>query len=129
MRSEAVNSENVQVGDIVVVVRNGSKALLGKHAKVKGKMTFTVIGAFMTGIRSEHSGFINTLLSTQLFDSEIEKNMGATINQITGGMFKSMKFFFPKDDEQEIIGNFFDSLDRLITLHQREQKYFKWKGC
>ena len=73
VRSEVVSSENVQVGDITVVVRNGSKALIGKHAKIRENMYSTVIGAFMTGIRSEHSSFINALLSTQSFDSEIKK--------------------------------------------------------
>ena len=120
VNSEVVNSENVQVGDIAVVVRNGSRTLIGKHAKIKENMPFTVIGAFMMGIRSEHSAFINALLSTQLFDKEIEKNMGATINQITGGMFKSMEFFFQKDAEQELIGKYFENLDNLITLHQRK---------
>ncbi|WP_293719956.1 restriction endonuclease subunit S [uncultured Phascolarctobacterium sp.] len=120
VRSEVVSSENVQVGDITVVVRNGSKALIGKHAKIRENMYSTVIGAFMTGIRSEHSSFINALLSTQSFDSEIKKNMGATINQITGGMFKRMKFFFPENAEQEIIGQCFDSIDNLITLRQNK---------
>ena len=120
VNSDVVNSDNVQVGDIAVVVRNGSKALIGKHAKIKENMPFTVIGAFMTGIRSEQSAFINALLSTSLFDKEVEKNMGATINQITGGMFKSMEFRFPQKAEKELIGEYFDHLDHLITLHQRK---------
>ena len=120
VKSDVVNSDNVQVGDIAVVVRNGSKALIGKHAKIKENMPFTVIGAFMTGIRSEQSAFINALLNTQLFDNEVEKNMGATINQITAGMFKSMEFMFPTKSEQQIIGEYFEHLDNLITLHQRK---------
>ena len=123
VNSDVVNSDNVQVGDIAVVVRNGSKALIGKHAKIKENMPFTVIGAFMTGIRSEQSAFINALLSTSLFDKEVEKNMGATINQITGGMFKSMEFRFPQKAEKELIGEYFDHLDHLITLHQRKFVY------
>lgn len=116
-----VNSENVQAGDIVVVVRNGSRALIGKHAEIKGFRPNTVIGAFMTGIRTEHSSFVNALLNTPLFDKEIEMNMGATINQITGYMFSKMSFLVPTPEEQDTIGNFFRQLDNLITLHQREQ--------
>lgn len=63
--SSIVNSSNVQKEDIVVVVRNGSRDLIGKHAQVKSDMVNTVIGAFMTGIRSEKSNFINALLDTQ----------------------------------------------------------------
>ena len=44
-----VNSKNVEVGDIAVVVRNGSRSLIGKHAQIKNRMDNTVIGAFMTG--------------------------------------------------------------------------------
>ena len=50
-------SENVREGDIIVVVRNGSRALIGKHAQIKASMPSTVIGAFMSGMRSEHSSF------------------------------------------------------------------------
>lgn len=48
----AVNSEYVRLGDIIVVVRNGSRNLIGKHALTKKKINNTVIGAFMTGIRT-----------------------------------------------------------------------------
>ena len=115
-----VNSENVQDGDIIVVVRNGSRALIGKHAEIKGFKPNTVIGAFMTGIRSEHSSFVNALLNTPRFDSEVAMNMGATINQITGYMFSKMEFLIPDPKEQDAIGDSFRQLDSLITFHQRK---------
>ena len=115
-----VNSEKVKIGDIIVVVRNGSRALIGKHAQIKQSMPNTVIGAFMTGIRSQCSSFTNALLNTQHFDEEISANMGATINQITGYMFSKMKFCVPTPREQIIVGKFFEHLDNLITLHQRK---------
>lgn len=115
-----VNSENVHDGDIIVVVRNGSRTLIGKHAEIKGLMPNTVIGAFMTGIRSEHPSFLNSLLSTPHFDKEIERNMGATINQITGYMFSKMEFMIPSSKEQDAIGEYFKRISNLITLHQRK---------
>ena len=117
---QVVNSENVKVGDIVVVVRNGSRSLIGKHAQIKAFMPNTVIGAFMTGIRSECPEFTNALLNTSRFEEEIAMNMGATINQITGYMFSKMEFKVPCLDEQKKIGKYFEKLDHLITLHQRE---------
>ena len=120
INNNVVNSNNVLVGDIIVVVRNGSKALIGKHAQIKQAMNNTVIGAFMTGIRSQLPAFMNALLNTHLFTTEVEKNMGATINQITGWMFKKMSFNFPNNDEQQKIGKLFEVLDHLITLHQRK---------
>ena len=122
---EIATSENVRKGDIIVVVRNGSRALIGKHAEIKESMPNTVIGAFMTGIRSEHSSFVNALLGTAQFEKEIEKNMGATINQITGYMFSKMEFMTPGDEEQEAIGKYFKELDNLITLHQRKSDALK----
>ena len=117
---QVVNSENVIVGDIVVVVRNGSRSLIGKHAQIKAFMPNTVIGAFMTGIRSECPEFTNALLNTSRFEEEIAMNMGATINQITGYMFSKMEFKVPCLDEQKKIGEYFEKLDNLITLHQRK---------
>lgn len=117
---DKATSENVKEGDIIVVVRNGSRALIGKHAEIKESMSNTVIGAFMSGIRSEHSSFVNALLDTNQFEKEIEKNMGATINQITGYMFSKMEFTIPSPTEQDKIGNYFKYLDHLITLHQRK---------
>ena len=75
----------------------------------------------MTGIRSEHPSFVNALLNTPHFDDEVEMNMGATINQITGYMFSKMEFLIPSADEQDAIGEYFRKLDDLITLHQREE--------
>lgn len=113
-------SEKVQEGDIIVVVRNGSRALIGKHAQIKASMPNTVIGAFMSGMRSKHSSFVNALLDTSAFKNEIAKNMGATINQITGYMFSKMEFMIPSGEEQQKIGEYFANLDHLITLHQRK---------
>ena len=115
-----VNSENVKVGDVIVVVRNGSRSLIGKHAQIKEEMPSTVIGAFMTGVRYSCPEFLNALLSTSKFNKEIEKDLGATINQITTGSFKNMEFNFTNSKEETKIGAFFSKLDNLITLHQRK---------
>ena len=124
VNDKVATSENVQEGDIIVVVRNGSRALIGKHAQIKDSMPNTVIGAFMSGMRSEHSSFVNALLDTSAFENEIAKNMGATINQITGYMFSKMEFMIPSGEEQKKIGEYFSNLDNLITLHQRKSYRF-----
>lgn len=113
-------SENVKPGDIIVVVRNGSRSLIGKHARVKCEKPNTVIGAFMAGMHTEHSLFVNALLDTPKFGEEIEKNKGATINQITGTMFSEMEFIIPDELEQDIIGDFFQTIDSLLSLHQHK---------
>ena len=122
VNDKIATSENVQEGDIIVVVRNGSRTLIGKHAQIKTSMPNTVIGAFMSGMRSESSSFVNALLDTSAFENEIAKNIGATINQITGYMFSKMEFMIPSGEEQQQIGEYFQSLDNLITLHQQKCK-------
>ena len=115
-----VNCQNVKSGDIVVVVRNGSRDLIGKHALIRSEMPNTVIGAFMTGVRCDNPEFIHALLDTKMFISEIHRNLGSTINQITTGNFKRMKFYFPLKDEQQAIGTYFSNLDNLINSHQEK---------
>lgn len=83
-------------------------------------MDKTVIGAFMTGVRSNQPNFINALLDTRNFKREIDKNLGATINQITNGMFKSMSFIIPSVKEQKKIGEFFKALDERIANQERK---------
>ena len=117
---EVVNCSNVKKGDIIVVVRNGSRALIGKHAQVNSLMDNTVIGAFMTGVRASYPEFINALFDTDKFKAQVEKNLGATINQITNGAFNSMVFMFPEGQEKTAIGNTFQKLDSLINQHQQK---------
>lgn len=125
VNNDVVNSKNIQKNDVIVVVRNGSRQLIGKHALVKQEMKNTVIGAFMTGLRGSNGPFINTLLSTDLFKSEVHKSLGATINQITGKDFKLMKFFSPKTAEQNIIGQLFINIDQLIASNQQKLDQLK----
>lgn len=115
VKESAVNCQNVEVGDVIVVVRNGSRSLIGKHAIIKEKMPNTVIGAFMTGVRSNQPDFLNALLDSYKFNQEIEKNLGATINQITTGAFRKMEFSLPSLPEQTHLGLFFRRLDSQIA--------------
>ena len=46
---------------------------------------------------------------------------GSTFAEISGKMLGNIELMFPSKDEQDKIGNYFESLDNLITLHQRKQ--------
>lgn len=120
VRPEVAYSQNVDIGDIIVVVRNGSRSLIGKHATIKKNMINTVIGAFMTGVKSSQPDFINALFDSNNFINQVNRNLGATINQITIGAFKEMSFNFPTVEEQTQIGNFFQNLDQSIVLQEKK---------
>lgn len=118
---KCVNVDNVREGDIIMVVRNGSVSLIGKHGQITSSMPHTVIGAFMTGFRAKYPSFVNALFDTILFSHEVNKNAGATINQITNGMLKQMKFYIPRDDkEQRAIGEYFRNLDAIISAKRKK---------
>ena len=117
--ARVINCENVLPDDVIVVVRNGSRELIGKHALVRQPMPDTVIGAFMTGLRG-NGAFAHALLDTDQFGAEIKKSLGATINQITGRDFSMMVFGAPGSGEMSRIGEFFRALDALIAANQRK---------
>lgn len=124
--NKVVNSSNIMKGDIIVVVRNGSRALIGKHALVRKSMSKTVIGAFMTGIRSATPSFTNSLFDTQKFKKEINKNLGSTINQITNGSLKKMSFNVPNSlEEKNKIGTSFEIINKIIILEQERLNELK----
>ena len=60
---------------------------------------------------------------------------GSTIKRLYNDNFLKTEFMLPNIDEQKKIGEYFCSLDNLITLHQREldklkiQKNLCWKKC
>ena len=122
---QIVNSKPVHINDIVVVVRNGSRKLIGKHVLIQHELHDTVIGAFMTGIRSSNNFFINATLDSQLFKKEIQKNLGSTINQITVKNFQNMVFGFPSKIEKDKIGKLFRIIDNIISLQQRKLELLK----
>lgn len=45
---------------------------------------------------------------------------GSTFAEISGKMLGNLEFVFPSKVEQDQIGAYFEQLDNLITLHQRE---------
>ena len=45
---------------------------------------------------------------------------GSTFAEISGKMLGDLEFMFPSKEEQDKIGQYFEQLDNLITLHQRK---------
>ena len=89
VKESAVNISSVKDGDILITSANGSNRLVGKHAII-----------FKAG-QAVHGGFM--LIASAYGNPYLE-------NQVIR---------VPSEAEQLRIGQFFQSLDQTITLHQR----------
>ncbi|MBR4515745.1 MAG: restriction endonuclease subunit S [Lachnospiraceae bacterium] len=79
------------------------------------------VGCFMPTDNCDY-GFIRTLMKSQLFADQLSAVLvaGAQPN-VSSKEIDGFEFMIPKSkDEQRKIGEFFESLENLITLHQRK---------
>ena len=59
-------------------------------------------------------------MSSRIKDFAISKASGSTFLEISGKQLATMNLFLPQLNEQRKIGQYFKSLDNLITLYQRK---------
>lgn len=112
-----------QVGDILICSRNGSRALIGKNAKIDETSAGLTFGAFMTIFRSQHSGYISCVLNSPLFEFQSGAFMTSTINQLTIGVLNNFEVPFPPADEREQIVKFLQSeTGKFNTLTAEAQR-------
>lgn len=105
----------VKKDDILICVRNGSAALIGKCAKAD-RDYYATFGAFMAVLRGQNNDFIFQLLQQGNIQKHINKNSESTINQITNADFKSIVIPWPSEaDERETIATALSDIDALIT--------------
>ncbi|WP_218054332.1 restriction endonuclease subunit S [Phenylobacterium immobile] len=117
----AIRGANLSLpNDILVCVRNGSTALIGKTALIPDGMPLCTHGAFMTVFRSRAPKFVFQLFQTARYQKQVAGDLGATINSINGSQFLRYKFFVPKPAEQQRIADCLTSLDDLIAAETRK---------
>ncbi|WP_417430360.1 restriction endonuclease subunit S [Halpernia sp.] len=112
VKVEAFNS--VQKNDILICVRNGSKNLIGKNALITQEIEGVAFGAFMAIFRSDFNKYLFQIFGTDLYQKEIHKNLGATINSINGSDLKEFKIPLPPLPEQEKIAKILSTWDSAI---------------
>lgn len=101
----------VQDNDILMCSRNGSAALVGKTALIKGLVEPTTFGAFMMIIRSEYYSYLRTYFETPFFRSQISTGT-STINQITGKMLNDISLPVPDMDTVRKFESFVHQSDK-----------------
>lgn len=85
----------VQQNDILICVRNGSRDLIGKCAKIDAQANGMAFGAFMSIFRSPENDFVFHQFQSDLMRRQINEHLGATINQITNGSLVGFKMPWP----------------------------------
>lgn len=111
--------------DILICVRNGSKALIGKNALIPESMPLCTHGAFMTIFRSHSAKFVFQLFQTSAYQKQVDGDLGATINSINGSQFINYKFYVPKPSEQQKIADSLASIDEFISAEIKKLEVFK----
>ena len=111
--------------DILICVRNGSKALIGKNALIPEGMPLCTHGAFMTVFRSPTAKFVFQLFQTSAYQKQVDGDLGATINSINGSQFIKYKFYVPKPLEQQKIADCLSSIDELVTAQTQQLESYK----
>ena len=94
----------VQVNDIIICARNGSKKLVGKSALVREVNEPTTFGAFMAICRTQFYEYMAKYLLSPLFFQQLRKDSDTTtINQLTQKNFNRYLVPLPPLAEQKRI--------------------------
>ncbi len=89
-----------QVGDILLCSRSGSRALIGKNARIDSVSSGVTFGAFMTIFRSDNNDYLHHVFNSKLFEYQSGAFLTSTINQLTLGILYNIKIPWPPLAEQ-----------------------------
>ncbi|AXY24245.1 Type-1 restriction enzyme EcoKI specificity protein (plasmid) [Komagataeibacter saccharivorans] len=113
---EVASRALVAKGDILICVRNGSRALIGKCAMISDEAEGMAFGAFMSVFRSPHSDFLFHQFQSNIIQRQIHEHLGATINQITNASLRSFQVPFPVSaEERGAIVTILSDMDAELT--------------
>ena len=116
--------------DVLMCVRNGSKALVGKTALITSEYADLAWGAFMTVLRPKrHNTFLFQYLNSSSFKTQVFPDLDtATVKQITMGTLNGVHIYVPSLPEQEKIAFFLQWIDaRIEKQHNLIETLKKYK--
>lgn len=109
----------VKKNDILICVRNGSKSLIGKCALINEDAEGMAFGAFMAIFRGDYNQYLIHVFNTDIYNREIHRNLGATINSINGSDLKEFKIPLPPLPEQRAIAKVLSTADAAIHTTEK----------
>ena len=130
-----------QENDILICVRNGSRALIGKSALIPKTDKPMAFGAFMTVLRAKENVYYKYLYyawQTTRVQRMAHGDDAMPINQITNREFARITIPVPSMDKQIEIANLLDRFDALcndisiglpaeIEARQKQYEYYRDK--
>lgn len=126
---EAVNIPFAKNGDILITSANGSNRLVGKHTIISDIADNSAVhGGFMLLAESNNSLFTDALLSSNWYKRFINTYVAGgngAIGNLSKSDLESQTVMIPSEHEQAKIGQWYDNINQLITLHQRKLEKLK----
>ena len=126
---EAVNIPFAKNGDILITSANGSNRLVGKHTIISDIADNSAVhGGFMLLAESNNSLFTDALLSSNWYKRFINTYVAGgngAIGNLSKSDLESQTVMIPSEHEQAKIGQWYDNINQLITLHQRKLEMLK----
>ena len=130
---------SLQKGDVLFVRSSVKLEGVGEAALVAETLENTTYSGFIIRFRDEYglnNDFKKFVFVTKKVRDQIMSQATNSANKnISQSVLENLTFEIPSKDEQKQIGEYFSSLDNLITLHQRELDKLKniknlcWKRC
>ena len=109
------------------IVFDGSQVLYGKlrpylHNWLNPDFSGVAVGDWwVLKPQNANKNFVYRLIQTQQFDDVANQSAGSKMPRADWNLVSNTEFSIPTSyDEQKKIGEYFESLDNLITLHQRK---------
>ena len=126
---EAVNIPFAKNGDILITSANGSNRLVGKHTIISDIAENSAVhGGFMLLAESNNPLFTDALLSSNWYKKFINTYVAGgngAIGNLSKSDLESQAVMVPSGHEQAKIGQWYFSINQLITLHQCKLEHLK----
>ena len=126
---DAVNIPFAKNGDILITSANGSSRLVGKHTIINDIAENSAVhGGFMLLAESNNPLFTDALLSSNWYKRFINTYVAGgngAIGNLSKSDLESQSVMVPSEHEQIKIGQWYGSINQLITLHHCKVELLK----